>query len=54
MWTWIKRLYKSYERKTLQQYDVPPTVYKIGNKRYVKKKKISKGPVPRTRYDKSK
>jgi hypothetical protein len=47
---WIKKLYKRYERFTLEQYDVSPVVYKIGTKKYTKVKKISKGPVPRTRY----
>jgi hypothetical protein len=52
MFGWIKRLYKRYERFTLEQYDVSPVVYKIGTKKYIKKKQFSKGPVPRTRYKK--
>jgi hypothetical protein len=50
MLEWIKKLYKRYERFTLEQYDVSPVVYKIGTKKYIKVKKFSKGPVPRTRY----
>jgi len=52
MLEWIKKLYKRYERFTLEQYDVSPVVYKIGTKRYIKKKAFGKGPVPRTRYEK--
>ena len=52
MLEWIKKLYKRYERFTLEQYDVAPVVYKIGTKRYIKKKTFSKGPIPRTRYEK--
>ena len=52
MFGWIKRLYKRYERFTLEQYDVSPVVYRIGTKKYIKVKKISKHPMPRTRYKK--
>lgn len=52
MFAWIKRLWKRYEKLTMEQYGVPPTVYKIGTKRYIKKKRFTKGPVPRTRYEK--
>jgi len=52
MFGWIKKLYKRYERFTLEQYDVSPVVYRIGTKRYIKKKQFSKSPVPRTRYEK--
>jgi len=52
MFRWIKRLWKRYERFTLEQYDLSPVVYKIGTKRYIKVKKFSKNPVPRIRYEK--
>jgi len=52
MFGWIKRLWKWYERITLEQYDVSPVVYKIGTKKYIRVKKYTKGPVPRTRYEK--
>ena len=52
MFRWIKRLWKRYEKFTLEQYDMAPVVYKIGTKRYIKKKAFSRGPVPRTRYEK--
>ena len=52
MFRWIKRLWKRYEKFTMEQYDMAPVVYKIGTKRYIKKKAFSKGPVPRTRYEK--
>ena len=49
---WFKKLYKRYERFTMEQYDLSPVVYRIGTKRYIKKKQFSKNPVPRTRYEK--
>jgi hypothetical protein len=49
---WIKKLYKRYEKFTLEQYDMAPVVYRIGTKKYIKKKQFSKSPVPRTRYEK--
>ena len=52
MFGWIKRTWKRYVQFTLEQYDVAPVVYKIGTKRYIKKKAFSKSPVPRTRYEK--
>ena len=48
----IKRLWKRYEKFTMEQYNVAPVVYKIGSKKYTKKKSFSKGPIPRTRYEK--
>ena len=50
MFGWIKRLYKRYEKFTLEQYDVAPVVYKIGTKKYIKEKKFSKDPIPRIRF----
>ena len=52
MFRWIKQLWKRYEQFTLEQYDVSPVVYKIGTKKYIKKKQFSKNPLPRTRYQK--
>jgi hypothetical protein len=49
---WIKKLYKRYERFTLEQYDVSPVVYRIGTKKYIKKKQFSKSSVPKIRYEK--
>lgn len=52
MFGWIKRLWKRYVQFTLEQYEVSPVVYRIGTKKYIKRKAFSKGPVPRTRYQK--
>ena len=52
MFKWIKKLYKRYERFTLEQYDVSPVVYKIGTKRYIKVKKLRTGPKPKGPYEK--
>ena len=51
MYKWIKKQWKRYCDFTVQSYE-QPTVYKIGKKKYIKVKRFSKGPVPRTRYDK--
>ena len=52
MLEWIKKLYKRYERFTMEQYDLSPVVYRIGTKKYIKKKQFSKSPIPKTRYEK--
>jgi len=52
MFGWIKKLYKRYAKFTPDQHDMAPVVYKIGTKRYIKKKQFSKSPVPRMRYEK--
>ena len=48
----FKRLWKKYKKFTVEQYNVAPVVYKIGTKKYIKKKQFSKSPVHRTRYQK--
>lgn len=53
MLKWIKKLWKRYYEFTIKSYEEkPPVIYKVGNKRFVKRKRFSKGPVPRTRYEK--
>ena len=42
MWKWFRRLSKSYKSFLFDQYDIPkPTVYKLGNKRYIKVKRLN-------------
>ncbi len=50
MFRYIRRLFESYKKFLFESYEPKkPTVYKIGNKRYVKVKRLrtrskSKGP----------
>jgi len=43
MFRHIRRWFAAYKQFTFDSYDPPkPTVYKIGNKRYIKKKIINR------------
>ncbi len=50
MFRYIRRWFERYKKFTFDSYDAPkPTIYKIGNKKYVKVKRLrtsakSKGP----------
>ena len=50
MFRYIGRLFESYKKFLLESYEPPkPTIYKLGNKKYVKVKRLrtsakSKGP----------
>ena len=50
MYKWIKGLVDAYENMFVVELPKKPTVYKIGNKRYIRTKKISKRTVGRVRY----
>ena len=50
MYKWIKDLVDAYENMFVVELPKKPTVYKIGNKRYIRTKKISKRTVGRVRY----
>ena len=50
MFKWIKRLVESYEKTFLVELPKKTTVYKVGNKRYIKTKKISQNKIGRVRY----
>jgi len=53
MLLWFKKLWKSYYKHTIASYEEkPPVIYAVGKKRFVKRKRFSKGNVPRTRYEK--
>jgi len=42
MFRLIRRWFERYKKFTIDAYDLPkPTVYRIGNKRYVKVKRLS-------------
>ena len=51
MYKWIKHIVKSYEKMFTVEVPQRPVVYKIGTKKYIKKKQFSQSPVPRTRYE---
>mgnify|MGYP001204020889 CR=1 len=45
MFKHIRRLFETYKKSLFDSYEPPrPTVYKIGDKRYVKVKRLTKGP----------
>jgi hypothetical protein len=50
MYKWIKRLVASYEN-VLDQEPKKPTVYKVGGKRWVRTKRISKTTTPKVFYE---
>ena len=50
MHKWIKNLVNAYENMFIVELPKRPTVYKIGNKRYVRTKRISKKTVGRVKY----
>ena len=50
MYKWIKNLVDAYDKMFVVELPKKPTVYKIGNKRYIRTKKISKRTVGRVSY----
>ena len=50
MYRWIENLVDAYDKMFVVELPKKPTVYKIGNKRYIRTKKISKRTVGRVRY----
>jgi hypothetical protein len=50
MYKWIKSMVGAYENMFNIELPKKPTVYKIGNKRYVRTKRISKRTVGRVKY----
>ena len=49
MFKWIKNLVDAYVGI---QEPKKPTIYKVGKKRYIRSRRISKSPVKRTIYEK--
>lgn len=43
MFKWFRRLSESYKKFLFDQYIPKPTVYKIGNKKYIKVKRLNTG-----------
>ena len=54
MYKWIKSLVDAYENMFVVELPKKPTVYKIGNRRYVRTKRISKKTIGRVKYIKNK
>jgi hypothetical protein len=51
MFKWIKRLVDSYEKMLGNTPPIKkPTIYKVGNKRYIRTKRISKKNIGKVRY----
>lgn len=50
MYNWFKNLIDAYDKMFIVEKPKQPTIYKIGNKRYIRTKKISKRPVGTVRY----
>ena len=50
MYKWIENLVDAYDKMFVVELPKKPTVYKIGNKRYIRTKKTSKRTVGRVRY----
>jgi len=50
MYKWIKDLVDAYDKMFIVELQKKPAVYKIGNKRYVRTKRISKKTVGRVKY----
>jgi len=50
MYKWIKNLVDAYDKMFVIEKPKKPVVYKVGNKRYIRSRRMSNKPVPRTVY----
>ena len=50
MYKWIKNLVDAYDKMFIVEKPKQPTIYKIGNKKYIRTKRISKRSVGRVKY----
>jgi|TARA_R110000851_G_scaffold145677_1_gene285256 hypothetical protein len=50
MHKWIKNLVNAYEKMFIVELPKKQVVYKVGNKRYIRTKRISRKTVGRVRY----
>ena len=53
MYKWIKRMVSAYENMINIELPKKPIVYRVGNKRYIRTKRISKKIVGRVKYIKN-
>lgn len=57
MYKFLKKLWHRYIEFTMEQYAErpkirPKKIYKVGNKKFVRTKRLTRGPIPKTRYEK--
>ena len=52
MYKWIKHIVKSYEKMFTVEVPQRPVIYKIGDKRYVRAKRISNSPIKKINFKK--
>ena len=52
MYKWIEHIVESYEKMFTIEVPKRPTIYKIGDKRYVLTKRISDSPIKKLDYEK--
>ena len=50
MYNWFKNLIDAYDKMFIVELPKKPIVYKIGNKKYIRTKRISKRAVGRVKY----
>jgi len=50
MYKWIKNLVDAYDKMFIVELPKKPIVYKVGNKRYIRTKRLSKRSVGRVKY----
>ena len=50
MYKWFKNLVDAYDKMFVIEIPKKPTVYKVGNRRYIRSRRLSKKPVPKTIY----
>ena len=50
MYKWIKNLVDAYDKMFIVELPKKPIIYKIGKKRYIRSRRMSNKPVPRTVY----
>jgi|TARA_R110001592_G_scaffold17028_13_gene72317 hypothetical protein len=50
MFNWFKNLIDAYDKMFVIEKPKQPTVYKIGNRRYIRSRRLGKTTMPRTIY----
>ena len=50
MYKWIKNLVDAYDKMFVIEKPKKPIIYKVGKKRYIRSRRMSNKPVPRTVY----
>ena len=50
MYKWIKNLVDAYDKMFVIETVKKPIIYKVGNKKYIRSRRVSNKPVPKTIY----